>query len=182
MKCQKCRLREAVTFNAEIQNGQMRILFVCQECNLPMMEGAFASMTAEARQVLIRAGREITDPASVNRVRPALLYYLLEDENAPFLEALRGAGIDPSVVREEIAAFLSGEAEDRKQWVSTRGITPIVVGARNAARRIGHEGIAPEHLFLGMIESPEPGDPWVMIRLAGLVGDIEKNLTPVTAV
>ncbi|GEM_PF-2977710 len=181
MRCQKCRLREAVTFDTEVKDGKIRTLFVCQECSLPLKEKAFSRLTAEAKTVLVRAGREQTDPSSLHRVRPALLYFLLEDEDAPYFEALEEAGIDVFEVREETASFLGGEDDGGTRWVSARGFTPILVAARDAARRMGHDFIGPEHLFLGLIESPEPGDPLIMIRLAGITGEIERSLIALAA-
>ena len=176
MRCQKCRSREAVTFNMEVDRGRVRMLFVCQPCSLPVKEEAFSRLTDATRRVLLEASRELTDPSAANRVRPALLYFLLQDESAPHIEAVRKGGIDVGRAREELAAFLAGERNEPGEWVSTRGITPALVGALNVVRRLGTDRVGPEHLLLGLIESPEPGDPWVMIRLAGLAGQIEKSL------
>ncbi|MHC5039601.1 MAG: Clp protease N-terminal domain-containing protein, partial [Planctomycetota bacterium] len=154
MFCQKCQLKEAVTFNTEIHDGKVRILLVCRECFLPMREGVFSRITSEARRALIRASREMTDPKSANRIRPALLYFLLENEHSPLFEALIASGIDPAELRADIASYLGGENPEDQQWVSTRGITPAVVGARHVAQRLEHETVGTEHIFLGLIESP----------------------------
>ena len=181
MTCQKCQVRDAVTFSMEVKGGRVATLLVCKECFLPLNEGAFSRLTHEARRILLRASREMTDVKSANRIRPALLYFLLEGDSTPLNEAVSAAGIQPSHVREEIAAYLAGDTEEETDWVSPRGITPVLVGARAVAERMESDSIGPEHLFLGLIESPEPGDPLLMISLAGRAGDVEQNLTALTA-
>jgi ATP-dependent Clp protease ATP-binding subunit ClpA len=176
MKCQKCSRHEAVTLATEVEKGRVRTLLVCQDCFLPEREGVFSRLTPEVRRVLMRASREMTDTKSASRIRPALLYFLLESERNPGYEALKASGIDPSTIREEIASFLSGEGSGTREWVSTRGITPALVASRSVAERLESDVIGVEHLLLGLIESPEPGDPWLMINLAGRAGAIEKHL------
>ncbi|MHC4778015.1 MAG: Clp protease N-terminal domain-containing protein [Planctomycetota bacterium] len=181
MNCQKCNHREAVTFTTEVRKGQVRTFLVCNECFLPQKEGAFSRLTHEARRALLKSCREMTDPKSANRIRPAMLYFLLENENSLIFEAIKSAGVDPSVIREEVASFLAGENPDSGEWVSMRGITPALIGSRAVAQRLESDVIGTEHVFLGLIESPEPGDPMLMINLAGRTGDIEKHLLAVAA-
>lgn len=176
MKCQKCQIREAVTFGLEIDAGRANTILVCRDCFLPLKEDASSRMTSEGQRALVRASREMTDPASAARIRPALLYYLLENESSILHEAVVAAGIHPASVREELASFLSGEKPEGADWASTRGITPALAGARKVAQRLEHETIGVEHLFLGLVETPEPGDPWLMIQLASRAADVERIL------
>ena len=180
MNCKKCYLREAVTLATEVEKARDHTHQVCQDCYHPEKEGVFSRLTPEVRRVLLRASREMTDPKSASRIRPALLYFLLENERNPGYEALKASGIDPSKIREEIASFLAGEGSGVREWVSTRGITPALVSSRSVAQRLESDVIGVEHFLLGLIESPEPGDPWLMINLAGRAGAIEKHLLEVS--
>jgi hypothetical protein len=181
MICQKCGMRKAVTYTLEIVAGRITSLNVCDACFLPWSEDMTSRISGEARAILLRASREMTDPASARRLRPALLYFLLENESSIVCEAAVEAGIDPSRVREEVSSFLSGEAASRSRWLSTRGFTPTLLGARDAVQRMECDEIGPEHVFLGLIESPEPGDPPIMTSLCARAGEVEKILMAMAA-
>ncbi|HEU68086.1 MAG TPA: ATP-dependent Clp protease ATP-binding subunit [Candidatus Acetothermia bacterium] len=205
--CDVCGVRPATVTAEVIQDGERRVLHLCQadyarlrgeEWFSPwesLLEGFLSPrrrpdreapdlgsyLSEESRELLQRAARVAVDFGKREMDTEHLLYALAESEAAR--EFLTRAQLDPRDIRGYVehnaprGTFLAERGETVRVGMSPR-VKAVLEKAFHASRDLGHSYVGPEHLLVGLLAEPD-GLGGEVLRRFGLTADaLQRELRP----
>ncbi|QAA77216.1 MAG: ATP-dependent Clp protease ATP-binding subunit ClpA [Candidatus Bipolaricaulis sibiricus] len=197
--CDVCRIRPATVTAEVVQDGERRVLHLCQadyaqlrgeEWFSPwesLLEGFLSPrrrpdreapdlgsyLSDESRELLQRAARVAVGFGKREMDTEHLLYALTESEAAR--EFLRKAQLDPQDIRGYIdhnapRGTLGAERGETVRVGMSPRVKAVLETAFHASRDLGHSYVGPEHLLLGLLAEPD-GLGGEVLRRFGLSPD-----------
>ncbi len=197
--CDVCRVRPATVTAEVIQDGERRILHLCELDYARLREEEWFSpwesllgdffpprrrpdreapdlgsyLSDEGRELLQRAARVAVDFGKREMDTEHLLYALTESEAAR--EFLRKAQLDPQDIRGYIdhnapRGVLGAERGETVRVGMSPRVKAVLERAFHRSRDLGHSYVGPEHLLLGLLEEPD-GLGGEVLRRFGLTPD-----------
>ncbi|MBC7220299.1 ATP-dependent Clp protease ATP-binding subunit [Candidatus Bipolaricaulota bacterium] len=197
--CDVCRIRPATVTAEVVQDGERRVLHLCQadyarlrgeEWFSPwesLLEGFLsprrrpdresadlgAYLSDESRELLQRAARVAVGFGKREMDTEHLLYALTESDAAQ--ELLRKAQLDPQDIRGYIdhnapRGTLGAERGETVRVGMSPRVKAVLETAFHASRDLGHSYVGPEHLLLGLVAEPD-GLGGEVLRRFGLSPD-----------
>src|SRR5829696_9235330 len=137
--------------------------------------------TEKAQEAILNAQRE-TESRNISQFEPiALLLALLDQSDGLVPEVLRKLGVDPAVVRRDVATEFEGlsKLSYAAQPSPSNSLRKVLQKAEDEAKRMGDEYVSAEHLLLGILDSLDTGAAKLLARFGMTKDRVYEALTQI---
>ncbi len=137
--------------------------------------------TEKAQEAILNAQRE-TESRNISQFEPiALLLALLDQSDGLVPEILRKLGVDPAVVRRDVATEFEGlpKLSYAAQPSPSNSLRKVLQKAEDEAKRMGDEYVSAEHLLLGILDSLDTGAAKLLARFGVTKDRVYEALTQI---
>jgi len=137
--------------------------------------------TEKAQEAILNAQRE-TESRNISQFEPiALLFALLDQSDGLVPEVLRKLGVDPAVVRRDVATEFEGlsKLSYAAQPSPSNSLRKVLQKAEDEAKRMGDEYVSAEHLLLGILDSLDTGAAKLLARFGMTKDRVYEALTQI---
>jgi ATP-dependent Clp protease ATP-binding subunit ClpB len=137
--------------------------------------------TEKAQEAILNAQRE-TESRNISQFEPiALLLALLDQSDGLVPEVLRKLGVDPVVVRRDVATEFEGlpKLSYAAQPSPSNSLRKVLQKAEDEAKRMGDEYVSAEHLLLGILDSLDTGAAKLLARFGMTKDRVYEALTQI---